>query len=126
MTNINDKHYRNKTRLQKINNNSTFKNIIQNIDETFKQELPSNNNLEKNTKEYFKQLESVNNKTFNDNNFVFPKFNNNYNPNEECSSVSEERNKNTKNTIDGEKNLNIIKLIASFIVNDMSKEETNK
>jgi AAA+ superfamily predicted ATPase len=126
MTNINDKHYRNKTRLQKINNNSTFKNIIQNIDETFKQELPPNNNLEKNTKEYFKQLESVNNKTFNDNNFVFPKFNNNYNPNEECSSASEERNKNTKNTIDEEKNLNIIKLIASFIVNDMSKEETNK
>ena len=126
MTNINDKHSRNKTRLQKINNNSIFKSIIQNIDATFKQESTNNNNPEKITKEHFKRIEIDNNKTFNDNNFVFPTVNNNYNPNEECSTAFEERNKNTKNTLDDEKNMNIIKLIASFIVNDPSIEEKNK
>ena len=126
MTNINDKHSRNKTRLQKINNNSIFKSIIQNIDATFKQESTNNNNPEKITKEHFKRIEIDNNKTFNDNNFVFPTVNNNYNPNEECSTAFEERNKNTKNTLDDEKNMNIIKLIASFIVNDPSIEENNK
>ena len=124
MTNINDKHYRNKTRLQKINNNSIFKSIIQNIDATVKQESTNNNNNpEKITKEHFKRIKIDNNKTFNDNNFVFPTVNNNYNPNEECITAFEERNKNTKNTLDDEKNMNIIKLIASFIVNDNSKEK---
>lgn len=91
MTNINDKHNRNKTRLQKINNNSIFKSIIQNIDANVKQESTNNNNnTEKITKEYFKRIEIDNNKTFNDNNFVFPTVNNNYNPNEEFSNAFEE------------------------------------
>jgi len=91
--------YSNNNLNKQFNKTRQSKNIINNIDEIFKQNINTTLIKEPITKEDFKQLEDKHNEEFNQKNFLFPKPNTNYDPNEPFQNDNEERKKTLTNDI---------------------------